>query len=104
MLDLAHDFFKKYHKVLVSLSWSTREPNLSKAYKKIVYRNFQFFQSFMWTSGFLLDMNMYYIKIFLKENYAIALNIYCLFTKKIMKLELNMMFMALMGFTYIRHS
>ena len=43
-------------------------------------------------------------KTSLKENYAIALDSCCLFTKKILNMELNMILIVLMEFAYIRHS
>ena len=40
-------------------------------------------------------------KIFLKENYAIALNSCCISTKKMLNMELNIMLIVLMEFAYI---
>ena len=44
------------------------------------------------------------LKTFLKENYIIALDKCYLLTKNMLNMELNMMFLMLMEFAYIKHS
>ena len=44
------------------------------------------------------------LKTFLKENYIIALDKCYLLTKNMLNMELNMMFIMLMEFEYIKHS
>ena len=57
-----------------------------------------------------IDMNIYILiegrnfKTFLKENYAVALGSYYIFTKKLLKVELNMMLIVLMELAHIRHT
>ena len=43
-------------------------------------------------------------KTFLKENYAVALDSCFVFTDKMSNMELNMMLIVLIEFTYIKHS
>ena len=43
-------------------------------------------------------------KIFLKENYAIALDSCYLIAKEMMNMKLNMILVVLMEFAHIRHS
>ena len=55
-------------------------------------------------------MNMYILtedrnfKIFLKENYKITLDSSYLFTKKMLKMEFDLLLIAFMEFANIRHS
>ena len=44
------------------------------------------------------------LKTFLKKNYIIALDKCYLLTKNMLNMELNMMFIMLMEFAYIKHS
>ena len=73
----------------------THAPKFStnQAYKKHVYQNFEFFQTLKIT-----------FKTFLKENYAVALDSYYLFTIKMLKIKLNVILIVLMEFAYIRNS
>ena len=57
-----------------------------------------------------IDTNTYILaegrnfKKFLKENDAVALHIYYMFTKKMLNLEINMMLIVLMYYAYISDS
>ena len=79
----------------------------NKAYKKIAYQNFQFFQplkiTFMCSCNFCryehVSRNF---RTLLEENCAIAFDSCHLFTKKILNIKLNMILIVLMEFTYIK--
>ena len=88
---------KKYRKVHVSSPWCMHAPKVSTKHTQT------FFSpkiTFMWTSGFYWYGHVYTcrrsFKIFLKENYAIALDSCYLFTKKKLNMELNMILIVLM--------
>ena len=100
---------KKYHKVLVSLL-RTHAAKVSTWHTKKLCTRIS--NSFSLSYGLVvfIDMNTYILtkswnfKTFLKENYAITLDSCYLFAKKMLNIKLNMMFMVLMEFAYIRHS
>ena len=56
------------------------------------------------------DMNTYILtegrdfKTFLKENYAVALENYYLFAKRVLIVKLNIILIVLIEFAYIKHS
>ena len=60
----------------------------------------------MWTTGFYRYEHFILIEgtnlwTFLKKNYAIALDSYYMFTKKMLNMEFNMMLIVLVEFAYI---
>ena len=116
--DLVHDSCKKVSQgarfFTVVLACTKR---LNKVYRKIVYKNFQFFQplisnsfTFICELVVFIDINTYILtegtnfKTLLKENYAIALDSYYLFTKKMLNMELNLILIILMELPTIRQS